>query len=130
MMQPSRRQALRLGVVAAAAAAAPVALVEQAFAVLTPAYLVRRTFRPLVGSRFLVTRGRRRYVAVLVSVGDLRHSRPGDPNQFRLQFSVRGAGPGEGTFRFEHARLAPFRLFVTPVGGRAGDYEAIVVSAR
>ena len=128
-MQPSRRQVLRWGG-AALVIGGHAAFAERALAAMTPAHLVRRSFRPLVGSTFRFSGGGKRYNAILVSVGDLPNSRPGDPNRFRLLFAVRGAGPQQDTYRFSHARLAPFPLFVVPVGARRGRYyEAVVVSA-
>ena len=128
-MQPSRRQVLRLGVVAAATAG-PFALAERAIAAVTPARLVRKTFTPRVGSTFRFADRGSWYTATLVSVGDLSHSRAGDQNRFQLMFAVRGSGPGQGTYRFQHGTLAPFQLFVVPVGGGRRRYEAIVVSPR
>lgn len=127
MMQPSRRQVLRLGVVAAAASG-PLALAERALAVVA-VRLTRRTFRPLVGSAFRFSAAGRSYTAVLASVGNLPNSRPGDENRFRLMFTVRGGGPAQGTYRFTHPKLAPFPLFVVPVGRGGTTYEAVVVSA-
>lgn len=127
MVRPSRRQVLRTGVVAFAAAG-PLATADNALAAITPVRLARGTFRPLVGRTFRVTSRGVRYTAVLASIGDLPSATPGHAYRFRLTFRIRSGGPAQGTYRFETGRLAPFDLFVVPVGGRRTTYEAVVVS--
>lgn len=127
-MKPSRRELLRLGVVAAAATG-QLTVAEHAFAATRSTRLARTSFTPYVGSTFSVVAQGRTYKAVLSSVDDLPHHAAGDRYRFRLLFTVQGgAGPSQGTHTFRSGSLGPLQLFVVPVGGGYTSYEAIVVS--
>jgi hypothetical protein len=125
--QPSRRQVLRLGLVAAAAASGPLAVAEHAVAAGKPSRLSRTTFTPLVGSTVSMVTPDATYRTVLTSVDDLPHHAAGDPYAFRLLFTASGTGPEQGTYTFRNRSLSQ-SLFVVPVGAGRHYYEAVVVS--
>jgi hypothetical protein len=128
MTTPSRRSLLRAGVVLAATFV-PLGLTKQAFSMVAGGMgsgLRRSTFTPRVGTRFRLVADGRSYPAVLLRVDDIRHGGKGHDQQFSLLFRTRGAGPGDGTYRLEHATMRSQRISVIAVGAKAGVYEAIV----
>lgn len=130
MDQPSRRSVLRAAVLATAAIAVPGLASRQAAGVsagATPTRLRRREFTPLVGTTFLLGAGPAQVAARLRSVGDLSRRTAGNDGRFSLLFEI-PAAPAEGIYAMRHAVLRTFDLFVTPVAGRAGLYEAVVNS--
>jgi hypothetical protein len=127
-LRPSRRQVLRTGVIAGVAASAPLALAEQATALVTTPRLSRRMFAPRVGSTFRFTAKGVSYSATLKPLRDLAGSAPGHAYRFRLLFTTRVSGPAQGTYRFTHPTLAAVTLFVVPVGSGRRYYEAVVYS--
>lgn len=126
-MQPSRRELIRLGVVAVAATGQLV-VADRAFAATKSTRLARTTFTPNIGAAFGLTAAARTYKAVLHSVGDVAGYPAGDRYRFRLLFTVQEQGPDQGTYTFRSGSLGPLALFVVPVGGGRTYYEAIVVS--
>jgi hypothetical protein len=65
------------------------------------------------------------YAATLTTISDLARSPRGHDRKFRLRFAVTGA-PEAGTYRLRHDRVGALDLFVAPVSGQAGVYEAVV----
>jgi hypothetical protein len=127
MTNPSRRTVLRAGVVFAAASG-PLAVSRQAMSAVAggmSSNLRRATFRPHVGSVFRLGGDDAGSTAVLHRVADVPGAR-GSDQQFRLLFHTNGAGPGQGTYAFRHSTLPTVHLFVTPIGKKAGVYEAVV----
>jgi hypothetical protein len=43
-----------------------------------------------------------------------------------MLFQVKGSAPVQGTYRVRHRNVAALDLFIVPVGGKPGVYEAIV----
>lgn len=130
MANPSRRTVLRAGVVAAAAAV-PLAATQNAMSVVAGGMasgLRRSTFKPHLKSSFTLVGPNGSYRAKLVEVKDLATAPAGHDAKFRLLFKVRGAKPGEGTYRVRHRAVSAMDLFVSPVGG--GDVYEAVVDAR
>jgi hypothetical protein len=41
-------------------------------------------------------------------------------------FTLTADGPPQGTYRFSHAALSSFNLFVVPVGQGRRTYEAVI----
>lgn len=127
MAQPSRRSVLR-GFVLLGATAAPLGAAEHAFSMVTGGYasgLRRTTFTPHLRSRFAFASDDGVYAAVLREVSDIRTSPRGHDRKFTLLFQVSG-DPGAGTYRVKHPRIEDLDLFVSPVGGKPGLYEAVV----
>lgn len=130
MAHPSRRSVLRTALVLAATST-PLVGAQRAFSFVAGqgGALRRSAFRPHVGATFLFGAGGVAYRAKLVKVADIRTAARGDDRAFRLLFRVRGDGPGAGTYRFSHPRYGAVDLFVSPVGAKAGVYEAVVHAA-
>jgi hypothetical protein len=121
----SRRTLLRGAGVAAAAVPLSTLLADPAFAAPARA-LTRSSFAPRVGSTFSVRGRLGAGTFKLVAVENLPSSRKGDEKRFALQFQqVKGRGPGQGTWAFQHQQLGRFALFVVPVGRKRGAYEAV-----
>ena len=130
MAHPSRRSVLRTALVLAATSTPLVGAQRAVSFVAGQGGALRRTaFRPHVGATFRFASGGVTYRAKLVKVGDLRAAKRGHDSKFSLLFTVKGAGPGAGTYRFAHPRYGTVELFVSPVGAKAGVYEAVVDAA-
>jgi len=127
MAKPSRRSVLRAGILVPAAAV-PLATVDNAISLVAGGIasgLRRSTFAPHVRSSFSLAGGDETYTATLTRIADLARSPRGHDRKFRLRFDVAGA-PEAGTYRLRHDRIGALDLFVAPVSGQAGVYEAVV----
>lgn len=128
MAKPSRRSVLRAGVVLAATTA-PLGLARSATSMVaggTASGLRRATFQPHVGTPFTLTADGTTHRAVLKKVADVRTAPRGHDRKFRLVFHVTGSTPASGTYRIGHRRIGAMDLFVNPIGGEPGVYEAIM----
>jgi hypothetical protein len=128
MPAPTRRSLLRLGGAAALVVALPTKVASVFKVPGTPARLSRGTFAPLVGTEFHLNDGHRSYRAVLTAVDADPHA-PRRDGAFSLTFLTRGRlRPANRISAVSHPHLHTIGLFVTPVGGKAGLYEAVVNS--
>lgn len=130
MAHPSRRSVLKTALVLAATST-PLLGAQRAFSFVAGqgGALRRAAFQPHVGSTFMVAAGGVAYRAKLAKVADVRTAARGHDRKFRLMFTIRGDGPGQGTYRFTHPRFGAVDLFVSPVGAKAGIYEAVIDAA-
>lgn len=127
MAGPTRRTVLRMAAVGAAATAVPLGVAAPASAAVRRTVLRRSMFTPRVGTAFSFANGRQRYVLTLSGVEDLPHGGKGAARQFSLRF--RGHGRlRSGTYLVRHSSLAPFSMYVGPVGSGATSYEAVINS--
>jgi hypothetical protein len=128
MTNPSRRALLRAGVVVAASVPLGAARQAMSFAsTARPTGLRRALFRPHVGATFrFVADDGASYDATLTKVADTARAARGHDLRFRLLFQMHHAQPAQGTYRVEHPEAGAVLLFVSPVSGKAGVYEAVV----
>ena len=93
------------------------------------ASLYRRSrFGALRGKGFAMAAGGTRIRVRLTEVADLPDKAAGSETSFRLTFTSRSAGPGQGTYALRRDGFAKTSLFLVPDQGRR-TYTAVVSSA-
>jgi hypothetical protein len=129
----TRREALRVGAAAVLAGVAGSTVVGSPAAARIAGTrrervhpLSRSRFAPLVRSTFRLTGPAGRRSVRLSAVRTLAKGAATE-RSFTLEFTDAGARPlPDGIYGLSHPRLGTVQLFLAPVGGAAGRYEAVV----
>jgi hypothetical protein len=96
--------------------------------VLELAQVTAETFRPHLGSEFLLQRSGAQLSLTLAEVSALNTSPHAPRPGFLLRFlSAEPGNEGQGLYRLEHATLGPLELFLVPAGPAQGRmrYDAV-----
>jgi hypothetical protein len=119
---------LRAGVLSAAVVGiSGAAGLPSALSSVGPVRFRRSMFAPYVGFPFQLVSGLRSYTARLAAVTDQNRITAGSEMRFSLLFQMAAADlPPEGIYSVRRTGLRSVDLFLAPVTGKRGRYEAVI----